>query len=203
MASDIESFDGPAEEDRAEASEPGAEIGEGEAAAAKPKLSEKQIAAIRKQAREAVEREFLAKERDRLLDEEKDKERARLAMHANDHLAGRLSEKVRITIRIPEFSNVPWIQFNPPYGPQFLDGQSYDVPRHVAEQLRETMQYMRRHQNEIDGKSRNRQVESGTILDRSGRRAGPIQFIDAATGAMSGSDPRASVGAAVGTREAA
>ncbi len=147
----------------------------------RPSLTAKQIADIRVRARKEVEKEFLAEERRKLLAKEMEAERVRLAMHDNEHLSGRLSEKVSITIDIPEFSNVPWIQLNQPHGPCYCHGQRYTVPRHVAEQLRESMQMMRRHQNEIDGKKRNRQLPSGV-------------FVDAATGAMSGRDQRAIVG---------
>lgn len=130
-----------------------------------PALTEKEIKAIVKRARDEVEKEYRDKLKAKLLDEEKKKQREALSMADNSHLNGPLSDLVRITIEIPEFSNAPWIQVNQPHGLCYLHGQTYTLPRHVANSLRETMQRMRAHQNEIDGKRRNRQLPDGRFVD--------------------------------------
>src|SRR6185437_5576580 len=142
------------------------EIEETEERAETPTLSAKEIEAIRKQARKEVEAEFKKKLRDKALAAEKDKARADLSVHENAHLNGVLSDPVRITIDIPEFSNTPWITVD--MGGKvktYLHGQTYTVPRHVGNSLREQMQWMRRHQNEIDGKKRNRHLADGRFVD--------------------------------------
>lgn len=131
-----------------------------------PTLSAKEMEAIRKQARKEVEAEFKKKLRDKALAAEKEKAREALSVHDNAHLNGVLSDPVRITIDIPEFSNTPWITVD--MGGKvktYLHGQTYTVPRHVGNSLREQMQWMRRHQNEIDGKKRNRQLPDGRFVD--------------------------------------
>jgi hypothetical protein len=130
-----------------------------------PTLSAKEIEELRYRARKDAEREFKTKLKDKVLAEEKKKAREQLSMADNEHLNGVLSDMVRITIDIPEFSNVPWIQFNQPNGQCYIHGQTYPVKRHVGNQLRESMQWMRRHQNEIDGKKRNRQLPDGRFVD--------------------------------------
>jgi hypothetical protein len=130
-----------------------------------PTLSAKEIEELRYRARKDAEREFKTKLKDKVLAAEKKKAREQLSMADNEHLNGVLSDMVRITIDIPEFSNVPWIQFNQPNGQCYIHGQTYPVKRHVGNQLRETMQWMRRHQNEIDGKKRNRQLPDGRFVD--------------------------------------
>jgi len=137
-----------------------------------PTLSAKEIEQLKKQARKEVEQEYKRKLKAKLLAEEKDKQRDQLSMADNANLNGHNSDLVRITIDIPEFSNAPWIQINQPTGPCYIHGQTYVVKRHIGNQLRESMQMMRRHQNEIDGKKRNRQLPDGTFVDVvTGRRS--------------------------------
>jgi len=130
-----------------------------------PALTAAEIKKIKEQARREVEAEFKKKLREKALAEEKAKARQALSMSENTHLAGPLSDMVRITIDIPEFSNTPWIQIGMPEGKCYLHGSTYTVPRHVGNSLRESMQNMRRHQNEIDGKKRNRQLPDGRFVD--------------------------------------
>ena len=131
-----------------------------------PTLTDKEIEKIKAQALKEVEADLKKRLREKALAEEKAKLRRKLSAHDNPHLNGALSDLVRITIDIPEFSNTPWIQVNMHEGGQyFLHGQTYTVPRHVGNSLRETMQNMRRHQNEIDGKKRNRQLPDGRFVD--------------------------------------
>lgn len=142
------------------------EVAAAPGAAETPVLSADEMKKIEEQARREVEQEFKKKLRAKALDAEKKKVREQLSMAENGHLNGVLSDLVRIQIRIPEFSNTPWITNDEPDGQKiYLDGSTYVVKRHIANSLRETMQRMRWHQNEIDGKKRNRQLPDGSFVD--------------------------------------
>ena len=130
-----------------------------------PTLSAEEIADIEARARREVDAEFKKALKAEVLADAKERERKKRSMHVNKHLNGVLSDMVRITINIPEFSNTPWIHTDLPHGKVYIHGESYTVPRHVGNSLRETMQHMRRHQNEIDGKRRNRQLPDGSFVD--------------------------------------
>lgn len=133
--------------------------------APKSVLSAKEEEAVRRQAEREIENERKIQARADLLKKEKAKLRERHSINDNSALSGRASDMVMITINIPEFSNCPWIQVNLPNGPKYYHGQTYTVPRHIANSLRESMQWMRRHQNELDGKKRNRQLPDGRFID--------------------------------------
>lgn len=62
---------------------------------------------------------------------------------------GPQDEMVNITIDLAEYSPAIVINMR-----AYFHGQTYTVPRHMAETMREIMQRTHLHQNEIDGKSR-------------------------------------------------
>lgn len=65
-----------------------------------------------------------------------------------------LDEIVHVTIDLPDYA--PSVVFNMglPGEVHYYPGQTYKVPRHVANSIREQMHLAWRHQNEIEGKTR-------------------------------------------------
>lgn len=132
------------------------------ARAAKPKdadeplVTDDEIAAARAEAQRRVREAEKAAALARIIEEEeyrlKREQGQRTGVVDKD-------EQVSIHIDLAEFSDK--IMLN---GVQYWHGYTYEVPRHVADTLREIMQRTHRHQMEIDGKS----------LDEMYRRTAPV-----------------------------
>lgn len=109
-----------------------------------PLLSEAEIAAIRAQARAEImadkrgklKQELLAAEKQRLKNEEG-------LTTGNSHM----DEVVSISIDLAPYA--PYININ---SQCYYHGRTYQVPRHVADTLRDQMFQTWKHQNQIDGK---------------------------------------------------
>lgn len=111
-----------------------------------PMLTKVEVEEIRKEARSKIDAQRKKSAKQQLLEIET----ARLA--AEDGLVtgiGAQDEMVSITIDLAEYGASIVINMRP-----YWHAQTYTVPRHVAETLREIMQRTHMHQNEIDGKSR-------------------------------------------------
>lgn len=64
---------------------------------------------------------------------------------------GVMDEIVNVTIDLPPFADR--ISINGPLGYHYWHGKSYDVPRHVANDLSWQMMTMRRHEDQTEGRS--------------------------------------------------
>jgi hypothetical protein len=115
---------------------------------AHPLLSDAEIDAAKKKARDQIMKakkdaailSLIEDEKGRLLREE--------GLTTGD---GVKDEQVKITVDLPEFCDK--ITFN---GQPYWHGHTYQLPRHVADSMREVIQNTWRHQDrEIDGKDLN------------------------------------------------
>lgn len=109
-----------------------------------PILSNEEFEAAKLAARAALETERKKAARKAVLETETQRLREEEGMSAG----GVKDEKVRIMLDLAPHS--PYILIN---SRPYYHGQTYTVPRHVAETLREVQQRGWRHQDEIDGKS--------------------------------------------------
>lgn len=119
-------------------------------------LTDEEIAAAKLEAKRRVDQAAKDAEMARLIREEEERlkrvEGQRTGQPDKDEL-------VSMFIDLAEFCDRITVN-----GVQYFHGQTYTVPRHVADSLRETMQRTHRHQMEIDGKS----------LEESYRRTAPV-----------------------------
>jgi hypothetical protein len=108
-------------------------------------LSEADIAKAKKQAKDKVDAALRKAEFDRIVEEEilriQREEGKRTGTRDKD-------EPVKIMIDLPEFCTCIRINMEP-----YWHGHTYDVPRHVAEGLREIMARTWDHQHILDGKN--------------------------------------------------
>jgi len=116
-------------------------------------LSEKDIATAKARARKKLDDQLRAAEMARIEEEETFRllreEGKRTGIADKDEI-------VNITIDLPEFAPNLLINMEP-----YWHGYTYSVPRHVADSLREMMQRLWGHQQEvIEGKSREQQLRS-------------------------------------------
>lgn len=119
-------------------------------------LTDEDIVAAKKVAAENVHKALRDAELKRIVAEEEDRLRK-----VEGQRTGKadMDETVKVFIDLAEFSDRITLSFT-----DYFHGHSYDVPRHVANSLREVMQRTHRHQMEIDGKS----------LDEMYRRTAPV-----------------------------
>lgn len=107
-------------------------------------LSNKEVEAARKEARERVEKERKSSAKARLIEEEINRLKNEEGLVTGSEEKDKL---VHITIDLAEY--VDRIMLN---GVVYLQGQTYTVPRHVAQSMAEIMFNTWRHQNQVDGK---------------------------------------------------
>jgi hypothetical protein len=107
-------------------------------------LTEEEIADARRVAREQMAKEERAAARARIIEEEKQAARREAGMKTGEAFR---DERVRVFIDLPSFVQVIKVE-----GQEYHYGQTYEVPRHVAEGLRETMFRLQRQVALNDGR---------------------------------------------------
>ena len=116
-----------------------------EAAGAHPVLSAKEVADAKAKARAAVDKARKDAATKQLIEQETVRLQREEGLVAGDPVA---DELVKLTVDLPEHAANITVNMQP-----FWHGHTYDVPRHVANSLREQMQRAWAHQHEIDGKN--------------------------------------------------
>ena len=106
---------------------------------------------LSEKARKQVTEELTKEQKAAFLDAEVRRLRAESGLD-KPTVGGVLDEIVEVTIDLPTLFTDP-IQLNLPDGPKYNHGQTYRVPRHVANVLWDQMQRLRDHQLQVDGKS--------------------------------------------------
>lgn len=130
------------------------------------RLTAEEIEAAKKVARENVEKAARQAEIEKIVAEEE----ARLKRIEGQRTGvADKDEMVHLFIDLAEFCDRITIN-----GVQYFHGYAYDVPRHVADTLREIMQRTHRHQMELDGKG----------LEESYRRTAPVALSPAGQRAL-------------------
>lgn len=110
-----------------------------------PLLSNEEVLAARAEARAALEADQRKAAKKKIVEDEKQRLRTEEGLVTGD---GTKDQMVRISLDLAPHS--PFIVLN--HRP-YYHAQTYVVPRHVAETLREIQQNGWRHQDEIDGKT--------------------------------------------------
>ena len=110
-----------------------------------PVLSNEEVLLAREEARAQIEAQRKKKARAHLIEEEKRRLELEEGFTTGDGVKDQI---VRVVLDLAPHS--PFIVLN---GRPYYHAQTYTVPRHVAETLREIQQRGWRHQDEIDGKS--------------------------------------------------
>lgn len=117
-----------------------------------PILSDIEVAAAKQEARDAIEKERKATATKALIASEKMRLQREEGLISGDPVK---DERVNVTIDLPEFCADLTINLMPYY-----HGQTYNVPRHVANSMKEQMQRAWMHQDEIDGKTQAQNLQS-------------------------------------------
>lgn len=132
-----------------------------------PVLSEAEVAAAVAEARERVRKDAVAAAKKKIIDDEVLRLQREEGMHTGD---GVKDEVVPIYIDLAEHSDRLLVNMQPYY-----HGHTYNVPRHVANSLREQMARGWNHQDDIDGKSLRQRLGRARVKDPKTFAKGPTQ----------------------------
>ena len=133
------------------------------AASGHPVLSNEELAKAKLDARAAIDKERKAAAVKQVVAEETQRLRREEGFMAGDVVK---DEIVKMTIDLPEYTDRLIIN-----QAEFFHGYTYEVPRHVANSMRETMQKAWNHQNEIDGKTVAQNINMRREVTLSGTKA--------------------------------
>lgn len=147
-------------------------------------LSNDDVLAAKAKARTKLEAERRTKAMKRIEEEEMERLRLEEGLTTGDQVK---DELISITMDLAQHSDKVTINGRP-----YWHGFTYDVPRHVADTLRESMSRGWQHQDEIDGKNRAQQYQTNrqfSLLQKG--KAAPAQNTVSvgAGGAVSGVKP--------------
>lgn len=160
---------------------PKAVVGNEEIPSADSLLTEAERLEIVQQAYDDVLAEKRKDAKKTLLEREKARISGKTGLKTGDPAKDQL---VDVTIDLPEFGGKygSYIQFNMPHGQKYHHNCRYQVPKHVADQLREVMARNWQHQAELDGKRKNAYARKQNLTIVGGESTGAPPMVIAGGG---------------------